>query len=227
MLDNKCIVIVTAVLRYASPIECTVLHACCLPTTIRHLSSFITDQAGIRHDKEGMPWPLLIAAGEAAVCRRVGGAFGGKVSRCLPIACSAAIAASKLHRPVRYVLNRNDDFQLNAGQPLLPSAQSQCAAHDMKTYSSQLVTGPLLQLLYKGKMIAYCSGSYSAVLCCAVLCCAVLCSTGSASRQLQQKAPCSSPCVLSADSCSLTGPCLQAAMSRLLTTMWALMTMAT
>ena len=49
------------------------------------------------------------------LCRRVGGAFGGKSSRQMPPAAAAAVAAARLGRPVRYVLNRNDDMRLNAG----------------------------------------------------------------------------------------------------------------
>lgn len=48
-------------------------------------------------------------------CRRIGGAFGGKASRSMPVAVAAAVAAAKLRRPVRLVLNRNEDFRQNAG----------------------------------------------------------------------------------------------------------------
>lgn len=53
------------------------------------------------------------------VCRRLGGAFGGKSSRCLPPAAAAAVAATVLKKPVRYVLNRNDDMRQNQGVLLL------------------------------------------------------------------------------------------------------------
>ncbi|KAK9795562.1 hypothetical protein WJX73_009750 [Symbiochloris irregularis] len=59
----------------------------------------------------GVPMHQIVA-----VCRRVGGAFGGKVSRSLPIACAAGVAARKLNKPVSYVLGRNDDFRLNGGR---------------------------------------------------------------------------------------------------------------
>ena len=49
------------------------------------------------------------------VCRRLGGAFGGKASRCMPPAAAAAVAAAKLHKPVRYVLTREDDMRQNQG----------------------------------------------------------------------------------------------------------------
>ena len=50
------------------------------------------------------------------VCRRIGGAFGGKASRAMPVAVAAAVAASKLKRRVRLVLNRNQDMHQNAGK---------------------------------------------------------------------------------------------------------------
>jgi Molybdopterin-binding domain of aldehyde dehydrogenase len=53
------------------------------------------------------------------VCRRLGGAFGGKCSRCLPPAAAAAVAATKLHKPVRYVLTREDDMRQNQGGSLM------------------------------------------------------------------------------------------------------------
>ncbi len=50
------------------------------------------------------------------VCRRIGGAFGGKASRSMPVAAAAAVAASKLRRRVRLVLNRNQDMRQNGGE---------------------------------------------------------------------------------------------------------------
>lgn len=44
--------------------------------------------------------------------KRMGGAFGGKESRSVPIACVAAIAARKEKRPVRCMLNRDEDMLL-------------------------------------------------------------------------------------------------------------------
>ncbi|XP_037826949.1 indole-3-acetaldehyde oxidase-like [Lucilia sericata] len=37
------------------------------------------------------------------ITRRLGGGYGGKATRCNPVACSAALAAYKLNRPVRFV----------------------------------------------------------------------------------------------------------------------------
>lgn len=41
-----------------------------------------------------------------AVCRRVGGGFGGKATRNLPVAVAAAVAAAKTGRPVRLEQSR-------------------------------------------------------------------------------------------------------------------------
>ncbi len=51
-----------------------------------------------------------------AACRRVGGAFGGKVARSMPVAAAAAVAAAKTGRRVRYSLSRNDDMRINGGE---------------------------------------------------------------------------------------------------------------
>jgi xanthine dehydrogenase large subunit len=44
--------------------------------------------------------------------QRVGGGFGGKEDQATPWACMAALAAYKLNRPVKLVLNRQDDIRL-------------------------------------------------------------------------------------------------------------------
>ena len=43
-------------------------------------------------------------------CRRMGGGFGGKESQSALFACVAALAAAKLHRPVKLRPDRDDDF---------------------------------------------------------------------------------------------------------------------
>ncbi|MFP5398186.1 MAG: xanthine dehydrogenase molybdopterin binding subunit [Gammaproteobacteria bacterium] len=43
-------------------------------------------------------------------CRRMGGGFGGKESQSALFACVAAVAAAKLHRPVKLRVDRDDDF---------------------------------------------------------------------------------------------------------------------
>jgi xanthine dehydrogenase/oxidase len=42
--------------------------------------------------------------------KRAGGAFGGKESRSVPIACVLAVAAKKEKRPIRCMLNRDEDM---------------------------------------------------------------------------------------------------------------------
>ena len=46
------------------------------------------------------------------VCRvkRMGGGFGGKESRNIPISLVVAIAAAKVNKPVRLMLDRDDDM---------------------------------------------------------------------------------------------------------------------
>ncbi|PXW97074.1 xanthine dehydrogenase molybdenum binding subunit apoprotein [Sphaerotilus hippei] len=44
------------------------------------------------------------------VCRRMGGAFGGKESQSAVFACAAALAAQRLQRPVKLRPDRDDDF---------------------------------------------------------------------------------------------------------------------
>ncbi len=43
-------------------------------------------------------------------CRRMGGGFGGKESQSAVFACVAAVAAARLHRPVKLRVDRDDDF---------------------------------------------------------------------------------------------------------------------
>jgi len=45
--------------------------------------------------------------------RRVGGGFGGKETRSVPVSCAAAIAARRAGRPVRLILDRDIDFQIH------------------------------------------------------------------------------------------------------------------
>lgn len=51
-----------------------------------------------------------------AVTKRLGGGFGGKASRSMPVAAAAALAASMFGAPVCYSLSRSDDFAQNAGR---------------------------------------------------------------------------------------------------------------
>jgi len=54
---------------------------------------------------------LALHANEVQVeCRRMGGGFGGKESQSALFACVAAVAASKLRRPVKLRPDRDDDF---------------------------------------------------------------------------------------------------------------------
>ncbi|KAM7522805.1 hypothetical protein LguiA_012707 [Lonicera macranthoides] len=50
------------------------------------------------------------------VTRRVGGGFGGKAIRAMPVATASALAAHKLRRPVRIYLNRKTDMIMAGGR---------------------------------------------------------------------------------------------------------------
>ncbi|CAI9105911.1 OLC1v1004938C1 [Oldenlandia corymbosa var. corymbosa] len=50
------------------------------------------------------------------ITRRVGGGFGGKMRRAIPVATACALAAHKLRRPVRIYLNRKTDMIMTGGR---------------------------------------------------------------------------------------------------------------
>ncbi|RYY49799.1 MAG: xanthine dehydrogenase molybdopterin binding subunit, partial [Comamonadaceae bacterium] len=85
-------------ISYAIPKEGGTLHLHCStqhPTEMQHL---------VAH-------ALHLHASEVQVeCRRMGGGFGGKESQSGLFACVAAVAASRLRRPVKLRLDRDDDF---------------------------------------------------------------------------------------------------------------------
>lgn len=43
-------------------------------------------------------------------CPRAGGAFGGKITRGMPLSCAAALCSTKLNRPVRIFNTRTADM---------------------------------------------------------------------------------------------------------------------
>ncbi|XP_059314992.1 abscisic-aldehyde oxidase-like isoform X2 [Lycium ferocissimum] len=50
------------------------------------------------------------------ITRRVGGGFGGKSVRAMPVSTACALAAYKLRRPVRIYVNRNSDMIMTGGR---------------------------------------------------------------------------------------------------------------
>lgn len=52
----------------------------------------------------------------ATKVRRLGGGFGGKESKALIVAVPVAIAAVKLNRPVRCMLDRDEDIVMTGGR---------------------------------------------------------------------------------------------------------------
>lgn len=75
--------------------------------------------------------------------RRTGGGFGGKESRSAPFSCIAAVAANKLKRPVRIVLDRATDMQIHGTRhPFLArykvgyNKDGKIVAYDVVLYSN-------------------------------------------------------------------------------------------
>ena len=85
-------------ISYALPKEGGAMHVHCStqhPSEMQHL---VARALGLRaHDVQ-------------VECRRMGGGFGGKESQSALFACVAAVAASKLQRPVKLRPDRDDDF---------------------------------------------------------------------------------------------------------------------
>jgi xanthine dehydrogenase large subunit len=85
-------------ISYAIPKEDGGMHVFCStqhPSEMQHL---------VAH-------ALKLHANQVQVeCRRMGGGFGGKESQSAIFACVASVAASKLKRPVKLRLDRDDDF---------------------------------------------------------------------------------------------------------------------
>jgi xanthine dehydrogenase molybdopterin-binding subunit B len=48
--------------------------------------------------------------------KRIGGGFGGKETRSIFIHCAAAVPAYHLRRPVKAILDRDEDMQMTGGQ---------------------------------------------------------------------------------------------------------------
>lgn len=57
---------------------------------------------------------VLGVASNKITCKakRLGGGFGGKETKAGPLSAAVAVAANKLNRPVRMVLERDDDIKL-------------------------------------------------------------------------------------------------------------------
>ncbi|RZU02445.1 xanthine dehydrogenase molybdopterin binding subunit [Rivibacter subsaxonicus] len=87
-------------ISYAVPLEGGALRVHC---STQHPSEM---QHAVAH-------ALLLPANAVQVeCRRMGGGFGGKESQSALFACVAALAASKLRRPVKLRADRDDDFMI-------------------------------------------------------------------------------------------------------------------
>lgn len=87
-------------ISYAAPKEGHGVHVWC---STQHPSEM---QALISHALGWHAHQVLVE------CRRMGGGFGGKESQSGLFACLAAIAATRLNRPVKLRLDRDDDFMI-------------------------------------------------------------------------------------------------------------------
>jgi xanthine dehydrogenase molybdopterin-binding subunit B len=93
----------------------------------------------------------------------VGGAFGGKVSRSMPVAAAAALAASITRKRVRFQLDRNSDMRLNGGAllSLQQNGASRCTAAVMSLLTCRLFKGFKLYCMRAGRsetMVEYDAG---------------------------------------------------------------------
>ncbi|GAB4859896.1 aryl-alcohol oxidase 3 [Ancistrocladus abbreviatus] len=73
------------------------------------------------------------------ITRRVGGGFGGKGMKALPVATACALAAYKLQRPVRMYLNRKTDMIMAGGRHPMKIAYSVGFKSDGKITALDLV----------------------------------------------------------------------------------------
>ena len=87
-------------ISYAIPLEDDCIHVHCStqhPTEMQHLVAHALHRDAHQVRVE---------------CRRMGGGFGGKESQSGLFACVAAVAASRLRRPVKLRVDRDDDFMI-------------------------------------------------------------------------------------------------------------------
>ncbi|XP_021892683.1 indole-3-acetaldehyde oxidase-like, partial [Carica papaya] len=73
------------------------------------------------------------------VTRRVGGGFGGKAIKSMPVATACALAADRLRRPVRIYLNRKTDMMMAGGRHPMKITYSVGFKSDGKITALQLV----------------------------------------------------------------------------------------
>jgi len=68
----------------------------------------------LAENQRGVATALGVGQHEVVVkARRLGGGFGGKAGNMSDLAAAVAIAATKLRRPARAVLRREEDFALS------------------------------------------------------------------------------------------------------------------
>ena len=68
---------------------------------------------------KGVIIPFLTCSLSARInaeVRRIGGGYGGKITNPIPIASACAVAATKLNKPVRLVLDIEDMMEMCSGR---------------------------------------------------------------------------------------------------------------
>ncbi len=87
-------------ISYAIPLEDETMRVHCSTQHPSEMQQVVAHSLGLRANQVQV------------LCRRLGGGFGGKESQSALFACVAALAASKLKRPVKLRLDRDDDFMV-------------------------------------------------------------------------------------------------------------------
>ncbi len=83
-----------------------------LPREDGQLTLYVSTQHPDGNQREAAAALKLSAKDVAVICRRMGGAFGGKEGNSSIFSQSAALAAFKLQRPVKLRVNRDDDMMI-------------------------------------------------------------------------------------------------------------------
>ncbi len=86
--------------------------ACAVPREDRQLTLYVSTQHPDGNQREAAAALNLSVNDVEVICRRMGGAFGGKEGNSSIFSQSAALAAFKLQRPVKLRVNRDDDMMI-------------------------------------------------------------------------------------------------------------------
>ena len=84
--------------------------ALCVPGEGGEMLCWSSSQAATKTQKYVAKVLGVPAAKVVCKVKRMGGGFGGKETRSVPLALAVAVAAAKLNRPVRLMLDRDEDM---------------------------------------------------------------------------------------------------------------------